>query len=215
LLKELKLDEIDFPPPPRRAPPPEKLDPEDEYPGDAEPDGGAARPAPKPLPPVPFTEKEISKRMYDALAGFDTAAAAIDELVASGATLLEDVEALTKGLLSEGDVGFFISFLLHGWFTLVQPGTLAPELSFEAMEAEFARELAQVPSWMASGPGEAMNKMIAGCRQPALMQLLMAEMLEAATKAPKKQRPNPQVMIPMIAILKTVINEVDRALRAL
>ena len=214
LLRELKLGEIDFPPPPRRAPLPAGSDIEDDHPDDAEPDRETARRAPKPLPPVPFTEKEISKRMYDALAAFDTAAAAIDEMVASGATLLEDVAELSNGLFSEGEMGFFMSFLLHGWFALVPPGALAPELNFEAMAAELARELDHVPSWMAGGPGEAMNKMTAGCRQPALMQSLMAEMFDGAAKAPKKQRPSPEVLIPMIAILKIVINEVDRALRS-
>jgi hypothetical protein len=164
---------------------------------------------------VPFDETEISVRMRDALAGFDTAAAAIVELIASGSTLLEDVEELSKDLLSEGKMGFFMSFLLHGWFALVSPGAFAPELNFEAMAAKLARELDAVPSWVAGGPGEALNTLIAGSRQPALMQFLIAEMFDGAAKAPKKLRPNREAIIPMIAILKTVINEADRALRAL
>jgi hypothetical protein len=214
LLGELGLAEIDFPPPPRRAPPPEVPDHEGDYTDDAEPDGMAARRSSKPLPPGPLNEKEVSERMQDALAGFDTAAAAIDALTASGATLLEDVGELTKGLLSEGEDSFLISFLLHGWFTLVPPGTQAPELDCEAMVAELARELESVPSWMAGGPHEAMNNMTSGCRQPALLQILIAEMFEGSAKAPKKLRPNPEAMIPMVAILKIMINEMDRALRA-
>jgi hypothetical protein len=46
------------------------------------------------------------------------------------------------------------------------------------------------------------------------MKFLMAEMFEGSAKAPKKLRPNPEAMIPMIVILKIMINEVDRALRA-
>lgn len=214
LLRELGLAEIDFPPPPRRAPPPEGSDQEGDYPDDAESDGVAARRTFQPLPPGPLSEKEVTERMHDALAGFDTAAAAIDELTASGATLLEDVEALAEGLLSEGEYSFLISFLLHGWFALVPPGTQAPELDYEAMVAELGRELERVPLWMAGGPSETMNHMTSGCRQPALLLALIAEMFEGSAKAPKKLRPNPGIMISMIAILKTVINEVDCALRA-
>jgi hypothetical protein len=128
--------------------------------------------------------------------------------------LSEDVGALTKDSLSENEFGFFVYYLLHGWFALVPPGTQAPELDYEAMEAEFARELERVPSWLAGGPSEAMKNMTSGCRQPVLLQFLIAEIFECAAKAPKKQRPNPESMILMVAILKIVINEVDYALRA-
>jgi hypothetical protein len=67
---------------------------------------------------------------------------------------------------------------------------------------------------MAGGPDEALNNMTSGCRQPALLQLLIAEIFEGSARAPKKLRPKPEAMIPMIAILKIMINEVDRALRA-
>lgn len=214
LLRELGLAEIGFPPPPRRAPPSEAPDHTGDYPDDSAPGGVAAQRAYKPLPPGPLSVEEVSKRMHNALAGFDTAAAAIDELTASGATLLEDVGELTKGLLSEGEYSFLISFLLHGWFALVPTGAQAPELDYEAMVVALARELERVPSWMAGGPHEAMNHMTSGCRQPALLQFLMAEMFEGSANAPKKLRPNPEAMIPMIAILKIMINEVDRALRA-
>jgi len=184
------------------------------YPDDAEPAGVAVRRASQPLPPGPLSEEEVCERMHGALAGFDTAAAAIDELTASGATLLEDVEVLAEGLLSEGESSFLITFLLHGWFAMVPPGTQAPELDFEAMVAELGRELECVPSWMAGGPSETMNHMTSGCRQPALLLALIAEMFEGSAQAPKKLRPKPEAMISMIAILKIVINEVDRALRA-
>jgi hypothetical protein len=174
----------------------------------------AARRTPKPLPPGPLSAKEVAERMHGALAGFDTAAAAVDELIASGSTLLEDVQALTEGLLSEGESSFLVTFLLHGWFTLVPPGTLAPELDYDAMEAELGHELKQVPSWIAGGPREVMNNMTAGSRQPGLLVALMAEMFEGSAKAPKELRPSSEAMLPLIAILKTVNNEVDRALRA-
>jgi hypothetical protein len=82
------------------------------------------------------------------------------------------------------------------------------------MAAELARELEHVPSWMAGGPSQTMNNLTSGSRQPALLQLLVAEMFVGSAKAPKKLRPNPEAMVLMTAVLKIVIDEVDRALRA-
>jgi hypothetical protein len=160
-----------------------------------------------------LSEKEVVDRLRDALTSFDTAAAAIEELTASGATVLEELGALTKGLLSDNEHSFFITFLLHGWFALVPPGSRAPELDYQGVVADLARELERAPSWMEGEPDEAMTKMISGCRQPVLMQFVMAEMFQGSAKAPKKLRPSPEAMLPMIAILKTMLNEVDRALR--
>jgi hypothetical protein len=67
---------------------------------------------------------------------------------------------------------------------------------------------------MAEGPDELMNRLTSGCRQPTLLLGLLVEMFEAAAKAPKKLRPKPEAKIPMIAVLKIMINELDRALRA-
>ncbi|OIQ82276.1 hypothetical protein GALL_359350 [mine drainage metagenome] len=213
LLRNLGLAEIDFPPPPRRARPPEVQADDDDFPEDFEPNRVTARAALHPLPPGPLSEEEVKNRMRAALTGFETAAAAMDELLASGATLLEDVGSLTEGLLSENEYSFLISFLIHGWFTLVPPRTRAPKLDYETMVAELERELERVPSWVAGGPEETMDNVTSGCRQPALLQFLFAEMVEASTAAPKNLRPRPEAMIPMIAVLKVTINEVDRALR--
>jgi len=79
---------------------------------------------------------------------------------------------------------------------------------------KLARELERVPSWLTGGADQALKNMTSGCRQLALMQLLMTELFEGSANAPKKMRPKPEAMIPMIAILKIMINEVDRALRA-
>jgi hypothetical protein len=214
LLRELGLTEIDFPPPPRRAPPPEEVEGDDDYSDDEETDEADDWPAPPPLPPGPLSEQEATRRLAAALADFATGEAAIDMLSASGATLQEDVWDLTAELITDNEFSFLIVFLLQGWFALVPPGTRAPELDYEAMEAELGCELEQIPLWMAEGPDELMNRLTSGCRQPTLLLGLLVEMFEAAAKAPKKLRPKPEAKIPMIAVLKIMINELDRALRA-
>ena len=214
LLRELGLAEINFPPPPLSAPPPEAPDREGDLLAIPGPNRVEARRPPQPLPPGALSEEEVVDRVRVALTEIESEAAATEELTASGATLLEDLRALTKDLFSDREFSFFITYLLHGWFALVPPGSQAPEFDFDAMVADLARELERVPSWTACGPTETLDKMTSGCRQPALLRLLMAEMFAGSDQAPKKLRPKHGALVPMIAILKAMLNEADRALRA-
>lgn len=216
LVRELGLVEIDFPPPPRRAPPKEPQ--QESGLGREDPStGGPVKRAPRRVagtPPGPLSEQEAIGLLQRALNGFETAAEAMDALKASGATVLEDVSLLTEELLSDKDFSFIISFLLHAWFTLVPPGADAPELDIDAMEEELERELEQRQSWIADGPEKGLHNMTLGCRQPVVMQLIVGELFAGAKEAPKKLQPKPESLLSMVAVLKVVINEVDRALRA-
>jgi hypothetical protein len=99
---------------------------------------------------------------------------------------------------------------------LVPPGVQAPELvDYAALVEALASELeARADLARASSPEDVLNNLTSGCRQPALLQLLVAELFDGATKAPVKMRPQPGSMVPMLATLKVLINEMDRALRA-
>jgi hypothetical protein len=219
LLRELGLAEIDFPPPPPRAPPPEQPDARGDSAGEAEPEGHEpagkkVRPAAPTLPTVPLDVDEVADRLGGALVGFATAVSAMDELTASGSTLVEDMAALTEGLISDDEFSFFITYSIHAWFALVPPGVQAPEIDYAALVEGLASELERVPTWLGSSPEVVLNNLTSGCRQPALLQLLMAELFDGVPKAPMKMRPQPGSMVPMLATLKVLINEMDRALRA-
>jgi hypothetical protein len=216
LLRELGLHEIDFPPPPRRALVADDEDDEDENEACHPSVGGQngrSRPAAEPLPEEALSLEEVSARMNRALDGFDTAASAMEELEASGSTLLDEVDELTAELLSEEEFQFLVTFLLHGWFALVPAGRMAPGLRGDAMVAALAHELKQIPRWTQGKPDETIAAIVDGSRQPGLVQLLLAEMFEGASQAPKKLRPDPDSIPLMIAVLKVVTNEVHDALQ--
>jgi len=65
-----------------------------------------------------------------------------------------------------------------------------------------------VPVWMSEGPDKVLDNIVLGSRQPAVLQLLVLQLLETSAKVPKKLRPKPESMVPMIAVLKVVINQV-------
>ncbi|HZL47211.1 MAG TPA: hypothetical protein VFC28_13385 [Opitutaceae bacterium] len=220
LLRDLGLDELDVPAPPAR-PPVEtgddaEMEPLDEEKApweeeDNEPD--EAWPEPDPLPDVPFDFNEAAKRLKTALVEFDTAAEALDELEASGATLVPDATELTKGLLSELEFSYLVTFLLQAWFAMVPPGCRAPRLRLPAMSEAMRREMALLAPRVISGPAKALSEILSDCSQPALLQLLMARLFDNAGKVPKKIRPSIESQAPMVVALKVVINELDRALR--
>jgi hypothetical protein len=208
LLRELGLAEIDFPPPPPRAPLADDLEDEGEDLDDSLPARHERRGTAYFPPTKPLSEEEAALRLQNALDGFDTAAAAMKELEESGSTLLEDVGELTRELLSESDYSFLVSLLMPGWFSLVPRGANAPELDYEAMEEELERDMDRVSVWMSEGPDKVLDNIVLGSRQPAVLQLLVLQLFETSAKVPKKLRPKPESMVPMIAVLKVVINQV-------
>jgi hypothetical protein len=220
LLRELGLDELDVPAPPPRPPLEtgesdaddlsdvelEPLDDEDDeaYDGRLEPD---------PLPDEPFDFDEAAERVKDAMEDFDTAAEALDELELSGSTLVPDVDELTEDLLSDNEFSYLLVFLVQAWFALIQPGCRAPQLRLPAMRDALQREFDLLEARVVSGPEGALSGILSSCRQPALLQLLMAQLLDGAKKSPKKMRPSLESQMSMVVVLKVVINELDRALR--
>jgi hypothetical protein len=220
LLRDLGLDELDVPAPPLR-PPPEPAEagdwdlPDDDdgpfYEEDDKP--GEGWPEPGPLPDEPFDLDEAARRLDTALNEFETAAGALDELDASGATLIADANELTKGLFRDTEFSYLVTFLLQAWFSLVPPGCRAPRLRLPEMREAMLREMDLLATKVMPGPREALNRILSDCRQPSLLELLMARLIDEARKMPKNTRPSLEAQAPMVLVLKVVINELDHALR--
>lgn len=131
----------------------------------------------------------------------------------SGSTLVTDVDRLTADLLDENEFSFLVTLLLQVWFALVQPGCRAPELRLEVMAEALEREMKLLEPAVTAGPTDMMNRLLAGCRQPALLQMAMARLFSTVGKTAKKMRPSMESQGPMVVVLKVVINELDYALR--
>jgi hypothetical protein len=203
LLRELGLDELLFDPPPPRARRNLVEEETDDSPW----------PMPDPPPSEPLTFEQARQRLQDALDYFETAAAALAELEASGSTLIEDAGELTADLLTDNEFSYLVTFLIQAWFALVPPGSPAPVLHYEDLERAFRTGLDQIRLGLAGGPEGSLQRMLSDCRQPELTQLIMDGLLDAAMRAPKKVRPSPAAQAVMVVLLKAVLNELDRALR--
>jgi hypothetical protein len=222
LLRELELHEINFDPPPWRPPPPgAKGEPED---GPADeplepfeatepmPPPDPSRPPAPPLPATPLDMVETGRRLQNAATWFASAAKAEQELAASGATILEDVDELTLNLLEESEFYGAIPFVLQVWFALVPKGCRAPEIPFPLLEAVFTANLRQIQTCVESRTPKLLESLLQNSPQPDFMLILLTLFLDTATKADKKLRPSAQGQAVILALLKTMVEQLDVAL---
>lgn len=225
LIRELGLTEIDFPPPPSRAPLKEDESFEDEVENEREVDRDAIPFPPQPSPagtaagwsaPLlgsrPLTVEEAMERLRAGLDAFETAADAMRELEATGASLLDDAQALAARQVDERDFGALVVFLIQVWFALVPRGGRVPLLRWEAMAAAIDRDGERLSSARRDGPA-AWRRMLADSPQPHLLEVVAGSATELLEKGPKAMRPQPGSVIGMVLVLKTIIAEIDFALR--
>jgi hypothetical protein len=156
---------------------------------------------------------EATDRLEAGLELFKTAADAEEELLASGATILEDADQLTMDRLTENEFCFAVPFLLETWFALVPLGCRAPEIDFADLEATFASNLRQIESSAKAETPKKMASFFLSGPQPGLMMALLGGFLEAAKTAPKELQPALAAQSVILVLLKSVVEKLDEALR--
>lgn len=215
LLRELGATEILFdPPPPRPRPEPARNPVEDaDFDGeDSFEDDFDLSESPR-LPAEPLTHEEAFDRLRSAVDGFETAREAMDELDASGATLLDDVDALVGDLLTDDELSFQVPVLLQTWFALVPRGCRAPHIEFDALDQAFTRHAQTLIHELNQGSPKGLERAVAKSRQPTLMLLLALQLLQACNAAPKKMLPRLEAQPVMLAVVMAVVDQLDLALR--
>jgi hypothetical protein len=214
LLRELGADEIDFEPPPWRPPLPEQdLENDEDLDVELELEPNLDLPPPPPLPATPLSLDEAGRRANTALAQFETAAEAMDALLDSGSTLIADASEITTDMITDDEFAFSVPFLLQAWFALVPPGHRAPKIQRENLEDAFYREFEQMVEAVESGSPDRLTNFSKTGRQPDFMLLLATQLIHSGMNAPKRRRPSTLALGVMLALVKTVVDELDVALR--
>ena len=217
MLRELGLDDLIFDAPPRR-PPTEiaEQDIEDDEPDDlffpplpVDPN----RPAAPPLPNRPFTFDEASRRLEVALRSFETAQEGIDEIYASGSTILDDAFELAEDWMSADEYTMLVAFLLQVWFAFVPDGCRAPDITFDDLAENFLANMRDLSDCIRDGHPEVLESLMRDSPQPDLVRVIVAQFLDTVNNAPKKIRPRVEAQPAGIAILISVVETLDAALR--
>jgi len=231
LLKDLGLTEILFeapplrplPPPPQRQAPPgppppplpelpdlDWLDQDDwDEPIKVDP----LRPPAPPLPPEPLTADEAFARTTATLARFKSIEEAEDELLASGSTLLDDLDVLTLDLLSESDFSLALPLILQTWFALVPFGCRAPEILYDHFaETLDANGIALAQAFQAPTPAQ-FKALLSQSPQPELLSMMVGLILGKPDPDIPELPFSPESKPVILALIKTIIDEVAAALR--
>ncbi|MBI5385868.1 MAG: hypothetical protein HZA90_14415 [Verrucomicrobia bacterium] len=207
LLRELGLNEIDVEPPPPRAPQDLQADEEEVVP----------RRTSRPVKAAPLsaalTLEQAGARLDEAVERFPSGEAAMTEMVASGCTLIDDLYEITEGLLDDKAFGLVSFFVVRAAFALVSANTPFPEIDYCRLEDGVRTEVMGLRDVAITRGMEVFMRFVTGGRQPALTQLVAAEMLEAVEALPKAARPDPTHLVIMVAVLKAAVDEVDRAIQ--
>ena len=169
-------------------------------------------PLPKfgPLPAEPLTIEQAMERM-DAVAVFTDMMDAVMALGPVGRRMMDGMHLLTSGSLTESEFTVLMPLILQAWFALVPPGS-APDLRYGAMTAAFRLELELIEQRRLGSESQA-SDMLSDARQPAILQILIGGVIHTAQEQPEDMRPRLDSLAIYVAALKTLVNELDFALR--
>ena len=232
MLRELDLKEILFDAPPWR-PPTAPLPPVDQTgntplddpfgaPLDDALDTDFAEPvavdytrprAPR-LPKAPLSGEESARRLESTLDIFRHFKDAELDLQASGATIFDDLDILTEYLLSDADFRFALLFVAQIWFAFIPRGCLAPEIDFDELEAALQTNLKKMAAAAAAPTPKKLQAFLRSGPQPEFMLILMSAFAQAAAEGPADARPSLEAQPIIMALLKTVVEQLHQALQA-
>lgn len=221
MLRELGLEEILFDPPPKRTrpartPPPEFEDeadlPDDDDETLAVSMDPSLPPAPR-LPDRPFTTAEVEARIRSALDLYQEVENAHEALDDAGCTLIDDVDEVTVGLVEDELFTLLIVPLVEIWHVFVPPGTRGVNLTRADLRESILRNAEALSASIRLGTPEAMDEYLADTPQPELVSLMFDQLVRTGELLPKRSRPSPEKFGILSAVLRAVIEELDRAHR--
>jgi hypothetical protein len=99
------------------------------------------------------------------------------------------------------------------WFALVPIGCRAPELDIRAMEKKFESNLRQIVARIQSDNKKQFESAVMDSPQPNMVLLLISALMQSAEEAPREFRASVEAQPVILALLKTIIEELDTALR--
>jgi hypothetical protein len=222
MLRDLGLDEILFHPPPAgRQPktftpagPATDFDDEDE--DDDETVALSMNPAlpfAPPLPNRPFTAGEVDVRLRAAVELHEFAADATGEMASEGCTLIDDVAAETVELVDDESFALLVPLLLQIWRAFVPAGSRGLNVSRMVLRQAILRETNDLTNALKQSTPAALERYLTGGAQPVLAPMILGQLLSLSQTLPKKARPSPERLAIMGAVLRAVIEELDRAQR--
>jgi len=205
LLRDLGLTEILFEPPPIRSPLKQEQEDFDE---------AMELPLPPPLPQRPLTEEEVLNRLRVVSTVFPTPEAMLDAFERDAPELFDLMDVVMK---EHSDFMFEMLIMSAGqlWYVFLPPDTRPVSINIERL----AKNLSILPETIGQPPEKLdlqwFERMIGGQRQPNVIQLLSANLLEACANKQLRRQVEPDALLGILLFLRALADELDQTLREL
>jgi hypothetical protein len=120
---------------------------------------------------------------------------------------------ITLDDLSDLEFGLAQIFITQAALVLVPAGHRAPVIDYAVLESVYERNLAELMKALQLPTPDSTTRFITNSPQLALMNMLFSEFIEFNVNGPKKSRPAPEAQPVIIALIKSVVEVLDAALR--
>lgn len=171
-------------------------------------------PAPRLLGP-PLTHEQAEQLCAPAGEPAEEIIGLVTEISQSNTTLLEDARTLCGTVVSDEDFILLGTALVQAWRALVPRGVRAPALDLARMGRNLSHDLHRLAANQGKTEmAETLQQLTTPGGQRALLDVLTARMVELNEASPKSSRVKPEQLFVLTLVLKIVVDELDRALRA-
>jgi hypothetical protein len=216
MVRELKLDEILFEPPPKRPCPKilcKDFD-DDLLSDDREDDPKFLRlPLPPALPDRPWGRNEAAKRILQAMKEFPNPDDLVDYLNDLDYPLLQDIDMTVDDFLSDNDFDFVLPTLALVVLCFAPRGTQPPDIDVDELEDAYDSEVETFRSWRPSNFAIELERRIERSSQPALMSSIMTVLQAQIDEMPKDLKPDETSPITYALLIAMLVDVLDSAMR--
>lgn len=224
LVKELGLTEILIEPPPCRTTAPDEIYDDDDNDDDdaafddlhattpGEPLGlDMSLPPSPPLPPKPFTDKELDQRHQIIINTFRKLEELHDSFSGAAPDLINTLDAAMPEDSSDEEFAIMLFMAANVWSIFAPPGTRGWLIDDAAYRHELSR---QMKRYLSVRTEQEFNEFVSHSRQPALISHIadmLQQMLESARK--NKAKIGSTASVVLFLMMSVLIDELDKAAR--
>ncbi len=169
-----------------------------------------------PVPPLshrPFTNANVTSAIERIFQMYEEAEDAEKAMRESGCTLIDDVYEVTEGLVEADHFPLLVTPLIHSWFMFVPHGTRGFNLPRTVIRKAILRDAAQMSKALDTRSKAAFDDYLNSGPQPKLAQMMMGELFESSRALPLKLAPSVEKLGVMAAVVRGIIEELDKAHR--
>ena len=122
--------------------------------------------------------------------------------------------AVTAGSVEDTAYSLMVPLVIRIWVAFVPPGTRGCNLNRRYLRVGIHRETTGLLAILRDKSPEFFGAYMEGGSQPLLAQIIVEQLMKFGDMLPKTSRPSPEQNVVIAAVLRAVIDELDRVNRS-